>query len=118
MVKAIAWTVCIERPLYRGDGAIPYDAAEVSLREVFDRAGVRLRATLPSFRLMVRIGGGRHIQTPSAHVVTLHHRTKSIESRHASLRILEALAHGFFVHEVRHSICGRGLFCVPKMRAR
>lgn len=118
MATTIPWTIMIEPPLLRGDEAIPKDAVEVPLRSVFERAGVRLRAHAPPVRLLVRRSGGRHIRTPSALVVSLRRGTKSIESRRASLRILEALAHSFFLHEVRHSVCGRGLFCPPKPSKR
>jgi len=117
MASAIAWTLIVDPPLLRPDTAIPTDADEVPLQEIFRRAGVRLRACAPPVRVLVR-RGGRHMRTPSALVVAVSARTKDLTGRRAALRVLEALAHGFFLHEVRHSICGRGLFCAPKTRAR
>lgn len=112
---SIPWTLLIDPPILRSDEFIPKDAIEVSLKEIFRRANVRFRACVPYQRILVH-RGGVHMRTPSAIVVALSARVKNVDGRIAALRILEVLAHGFFLHEVRHSVCGRGLFHAPKPR--
>lgn len=111
MAEPIPLWIWIEPVQYRRE--IPRDLGAhliTDLADLCQRAGISLRATVPTRTIYVR-SHSEQIRTPSADVVGVPE--SDLQGRRAALRALEALAHSFHDHGARACVCGRGLFTPP-----
>lgn len=109
-MKPIPWQPMIEPVIYTSENAVPTSGRWTTLAKLFRQAGITLRATVPSRKILVYYGR-RQIRTNRVDAVGVP--TRNLDGRMAAIRALEALAYSFHDHAVRHSVCGRGLFVAP-----
>ena len=94
----------------------PVKIGRVRLRELCDAAGIQLRVTGGRKQEIVLHQGVVHYRTPKALYIGVGKNWKLDRVR--ALRVLEVLAYSFHDYATRESVCGRGLFSVPRRRGR
>lgn len=118
MTSRLPFTPFIESPGVLPESAErPVPIATLTVRELCEMARIPCRATSPhTLRVRLHRGAG-HFRTRDAHYVGMDCRRFTRQPLDA-LRVLEVLAHGFHDYVARESVCGRGLFGVPRRRGR
>lgn len=117
-MKRVPYTPFIPAPAVLPEGAAaPVPVATIRVRDLCELAGIPHRVTSPHTPAVVLHRGPGHFVGRNRYYVGLDRRTFSRTDVDA-LRILEILAHGFHDYAARESICGRGLFVIPRRRGR
>ena len=108
-VRPIAMHIVPSPTVLAPNHARPTSVHEVTLRQLCDTAEIPCRVTLGYAPKIVLHSGAEHYRSLDTYFVGGCAGAAPLKQVSA-LRVLEALAYGFFDYGARESVCGRGLF--------